>query len=187
MNALSKLQVVMLAGVILILLGVGVNALFFVVLIPVLILQYRISAVSLRAEYPEDWKRYFIVFVVLEILVFLLSVVLKSMTSIVSNRGGAEVIASMYNTLMVILAVVLVGSALTLAVKRSYTYGTVLFKQNDWVGVSINNDLFSKVGGGNYAVRNPGELNVKKGERVRIRVQKRMFSKPAPSELIGRA
>ena len=69
-------------------------------------------------------------------------------------------------------------------VGRRYCYGTVIFSTKGWVGAHIKGDLFSKIIEANYAVENPLDLDVKKGDRVRIRV-KTGVNKSMPIEVEG--
>jgi uncharacterized membrane protein len=170
---------------ILFLLAVVLNILLLLPAIAILLLEFRLSNKLLKKERPEDWKKYLVLFLGYQ------AVVASLIIGIMSLLGGGSFIGSgpemgldkLYNVMILMLFVLVVVASLQLFVRRKYTYGEILFSSNEWAGVKIETDLFSKVKASNYAVRNPRKLKLSKGDRVRVKVDKKPFSASFPSEI----
>jgi len=176
MNSLTKVQALMAGCVILLFASLVWQLLLLVPAAALFLLQFPVMKGELKRDYPEDWIKYSLVFILYElVMVVMLYVILTMRASIFS-------ISSVFSILIAMLFVVILTLALKFFVNRRHCYGTVLFSTKGWVGVRVKSDLFSKLPEANYAVENPLEVGVKKGDRVRIRV-KSSFGKTAPYEL----
>jgi uncharacterized membrane protein len=142
-----------------------------------LILQLLVSRSELKREYPEDWLRYSLLFLLYEaIIVFMMLFVFRTVASSLS-------LGSIYTMLMAMLAVIALTIALRYMITRRYCYGTVLFTSGEWAGVSVKPDLFAKIAEADYAVANPLGGRVKKGDRVRVML-KSGLNRSAPREIL---
>jgi uncharacterized membrane protein len=165
MNTLSKLQFLMVGFLVLVLLAFLINTLLLAPAILLFILQFPLVKGPLKKEYPEDWRKYAAVFLIYEIVLMALFYMMK--TTYISFTN----LSSLYNMFMAVIFVILMTVALKYFVGRKHCYGTVIFSTGDWVGVRIKGDLFSKINEANYAVENPLNVKVRKGDRVDIRIK----------------
>jgi uncharacterized membrane protein len=175
MNSLTKMQVLM-AGFLLLVMGAFLVDIALLVLAAILfILQLLVSKRELRADYPEDWVKYSFIFLIYEVI--LLGVLYLMISS--KNQFSMEFISTLF---IAALFVIILTILLKFLVVRKSCYGTVIFSTGKWVGVQIKSDLFTKIKQANYAVENPLELKVKKGDRVSVRMKSGMNA--CPSELL---
>ena len=178
MNSLSKLQMLMVVFLLTILAALLFGDLLLLLPAALLfVLQIVISNKSLKNEYPEDWIKYSLVFIIYELI---LIVVFYFMMSSMPSLLNLEFI---YNLFFLVLVIIILTISLKLFIGRKYAYGTVIFSTGNWVGVHLKGDLFSKINEANYAVENPKELKAKKGDRVKI-ATRGMMGKSVPNELL---
>lgn len=178
MNSLSKLQILMVAFLLLVLAAFLVDPLLLILAVALFLMQIPISRRDLRAEYPEDWQKYTAVFMIYELILLVIFYVMAT------TRLSFTDLSSIYNLLTLIIVVIVMVIGLKYLAGRRHCYGTVLFSTKGWVGVEIKNDLLSKAREGNYAVENPMNVKVAKGDRVRVRIGGGL-GKTIPTELIG--
>lgn len=179
MNVLTKYQLLLTSLLLLVLLGFVTHWLFFAFAVLVFATQVVFRR-TLKAEYPEDWKRYFLVFIVYQLVVVFLIFAIHSVLStgpLLSLRHGIDV-GRTYSVFALVLALLVAVALLQMLFRRAYCFGTVLFSAGEWAGVEIKSDLLSRIQEGNYAVKS--RVSVKKGDRVRVSVEKGIFSKPKP-------
>jgi len=179
MNPLSKFQLLMLAFLLLVLFSVVLNPFLVVLAAIVFVLQYAYARGELKKDHPEDWRKYLTVFIFYEVLVS----VLIFAVSYTLRTGSFFDLTRIYTILGLIFFVLAATTVSMMILKRGHTFGTVIFIKDNWVGVSIRGDLFSKINEANYAVENPEKLKVKKGDRVRIKLKKMKFAKAYPKAL----
>jgi uncharacterized membrane protein len=164
MNSLTKAELLM-GGFILLVIGSFILDLLLI--LPALILfalQVMIFRGELKKEYPEDWAKYSLVFLVYEVMLISLVFFMVS-----SSSFGLAFINQVFIAALFVIAVTI---ALRFLAARRHCYGTVIFSTKGWVGVSVKPDLFTKVREANYAVENPLGIKVSKGERVKLRARK---------------
>ncbi|MBN2518659.1 MAG: DUF2101 family protein [Candidatus Altiarchaeota archaeon] len=182
MNPLSKFEFLVLVFLLLVLFSALVNPLFLFLAFLVFFLQYKYVEGEVRREYPEDWKKYLLTFTFYELMVSIM--VFGISYSLFAGKSGSLLdLGRIYSAFFVIFAVFIIIAASMMFLRRRYTFGTVLFYKDEWVGVAVKGDLFSKIREGNYAVENPKKTKVTKGDRVRVRVEKKRFSGTFPSLL----
>ncbi len=162
MNHLSELQVLMFLFVLLIFVSFLWNPLLTPLAIVALALQAYISVSLLPRDYPEDWKRYTLLFLLLEAVILLIFYFILTLPI-------STIYTSPFTVLWFFLGSMFLVLLMRLFLFRRYCFGTVLFSTRGWAGVYVKSDLFSRVQEANYAVKN--NLAVKKGDRVRIRVE----------------
>ncbi len=170
MNPLSKLQALMAAFLLLTLSAFVLDLLLLIPAALVFLLQFPVSRRELKRDYPEDWARYLAIFVAYEVL--LLAIFYVTATASLSLTD----FSSVYGIFGLLLSVIIATIVLRAAVLRKHCYGTVLFTSGEWAGVSVKAGLFSKVGEADYAVKNPLGKDVRKGDRVKVRVSRGLGS-----------
>lgn len=179
MNPLSKFQLLMLAFLLLVLFSIVLNPFLLILAAITFVLQYVYAQGELKKEHPEDWRKYLIVFIFYEalvsILIFAVNYSLKT--------GSLFDLTRIYTVLGLIFFVLVATTVSMMLLKRRYTFGTVLFTKDGWVGVTIKGDLFSKINEANYVVENPKKLKVKEGDRARIKTRRIWFSRAYPAIL----
>jgi len=176
MNPLSKIQVLMVGFLLLLFATFLYDFLLVIPAVVLFLLQFPMMRGELKREYPEDWMKYSLVFMIYEIIMVLF------LYAIINSRTSLFDIGAIYNILIIMIFIIITTIILKFFVGRGYCYGDVLFSTNGWVGVRIKNDLFSKINEANYAVENPLEVGVKKGDRVKIRVRSTL-NKSVPYEI----
>lgn len=177
MNPLSKIQVLMVGFLLLLFATFLYELLLIIPALVLFLLQFPVMRRELKREYPEDWTKYSLVFMVYEIVMVLF------LYAIINSRTTLFDIGAIYNILIVMILIIIATIILKFFVNRGYCYGDVLFSTRGWVGVRIKNDLFSKINEANYAVENPLEVGVKRGDRVKIRVRSTL-NKSVPYEVV---
>ena len=178
MNSLSKIQLLMAAFLLLLFGAFLIDTLLIVPAVLLFALQLVIAKTGLKADYPEDWVKYTLVFLFYELaIVYVLYTTLTTRFSVFN-------MAALSNIFMLIFFILLVTMFLRyFVIGRKHCYGAVVFASGAWAGVAIKSDLFSRINGANYAVENPLNLKLKKGDRVKVLLTGGVFSKPAPNEI----
>jgi len=172
----------------LLVLAVLVEFLLVVPAVLALLMQFRLRA-GLAKDYPEDWRRYMLIFIAYEVLVSILLMLIYWILSagpILSLTQGFDA-GRLYGMMMLILLILISTVVMQFTFRRSYCFGTVLFSARDWVGVEVRSDFFSKVQSGDYAVKNPRGLSLKVGDRVRVGIEKKPMAKPQPKTVQAKA
>ncbi len=177
MNSLSKVQALMVGFLLLLFPAYLIDRLLLLPAAVLLALQFVVARSELRRDYPEDWMKYTMVFVLYE------AVIVVMVFFIFNSVAASLSMGSVYTMFMAVLFVLMMTITLKYLVGRGYCYGIVLFTSGEWAGVSVKPDLFSKISEADYAVRNPLGQKVKKGDRVRVRLKAGM-NKSAPQEIV---
>lgn len=177
MNSLTKIQSIMFISTLTLLAAFFINLLLLVPAAIMIFLQIPLFRSELRVQYPEDWRRYSLLFIAYEaalvgILFFILTVPIA--------LGD---ISAILNLFLLILTIIILTIVLKFFVSRRYCYGTVLFACHGWVGVYVRSDLFSKIKEANYAIKNDLDAKVREGDRVKISM-KGSFGKAMPYALV---
>jgi uncharacterized membrane protein len=178
MNILTKIQLFMVAFLILLFLAVFFNPLLLFLAALVLCMQIFFGRSQLSREYPEDWKKYLFIFLLYEVMVMIMFLAITSIMS-----GGIIEMSRLYPLFSIVMILLLVTISLKFVVGRRHCFGTALFSTRDWVGVYVKSDLLSKISEGNYAVRNPKGLRIGKGGRLRVRVSRTGVSNYMPDSV----
>jgi len=141
------------------------------------ILQFPVVRSGLRRDYPEDWAKY-------TALILIYEAILAAVFFIMATTPRSYMdIGAVYNIFLILIFVIVLVIAMRYLIVRSYCYGTVLFSAGKWAGVHLKSDLFSKVNEADYAVRNPLNLKLKKGNRVKVSVRRGMANS-VPTDII---
>lgn len=178
MNPLTKMQVLMVGFLLLLFAAFLYQWLLIVPAAALFLLQFPVIRGELKREYPEDYMKYSLVFIIYELVMVIL------LYTIINSRMSFFDIGALYGILTVVVLIIAITIALKYIINRRHCYGNVLFSTQGWVGVSIKNDLFSKIAEANYAVENPLGVAVKKGDRVKVRVRSTL-GRSVPYEVEG--
>ncbi len=176
MNSLSKIQALMIIFLLLVIAALMLEPLLLIPAAAAFLLQFPLARSQLKDDYPEDWSKYLLMFLVYEVV--LVAVFYLTATTTISLTDFSAI----YNIFILLIIVIMMTIVVRYMVVRNFTYGVVLFSAGDWVGVSLRSGLFSKVLEANYAVKNSLGLKVRKGDRVKVRVR-RGLGRSVPEEL----